>query len=116
MDVVISSHLMPPLQGLRWWLCCARYPVIISYLNKYGLDIYQHRGWDCVMLPSVISQQRKVDLQNMGTRLNELQDAMTLLNLFFARYPHILHVFVNQFILRNNTKINGNVVVDGHAW
>ena len=46
-------------------------------------------------LLSIISQERKVYLQNMSTWLYQFQNTMTLFQLLFFGHLHFLHVIVN---------------------
>ena len=51
---------------------------------------------------AIILLQWKVDLQDMGTGFNNLEDAMSLLNLLLPGCPHVFHVHINQFVLSHD--------------
>ena len=56
------------------------------------------------LVVSVISQKRKIHFENMSTWFNQPQNSMTLLDLLFSRYTHVLHVFLYEFVFTDNTR------------
>ena len=55
------------------------------------------------LVAAIVSQQGEVHLQNVGARLDDLQDAVSLLHLLLPGGPHVLHVEINEIVLGENT-------------
>ena len=73
---VASDHLIPEKEMQHMFL----------YLILSG---------NTLNLLSIISQERKVNLQDMGTWLYQFQNTMTLFQLLFFGHLHFLHVIVD---------------------
>ena len=51
------------------------------------------------LVGTVVSEERKVDLEHVSARLNDLEDAVCLLDLLLPGGPHSLHVLVDKYVL-----------------
>ena len=51
------------------------------------------------LVGTVVSEKRKVDLEHVSARLNDLEDAVCLLDLLLPGGPHSLHVLVDKYVL-----------------
>ena len=56
------------------------------------------------LIAAIVSEEGEVHLQNVGTRLDDLQDPVSLLGLLLPGGPHVLHVLVNQSVLGQNAR------------
>ena len=54
------------------------------------------------LVAAVISLEREVHFEDVGTGLDDLEDAVGLLLLLLAARAHVLHFHVDKFVLRQN--------------
>ena len=54
------------------------------------------------LVAPVVLLQGEVDLEHVGAGLDDLEDAVRLLLLLLAAGPHVLHVHVDQLVLRQD--------------
>ena len=69
---------------------------MVGVLGPVGVDHF---------VGSVIPLQREVHLQHVGAGLDDLQDAMGLLDLVLAGAANVLHVLIDQHVLGKDASL-----------
>ena len=68
------------------------------------------------LVGTIVSEERKFDLEHVSARLNDLEDAVCLLDLLLPGGPHSLHVLVDKYVLWEEAGFEKEVLWDIKQW